>query len=87
MKQPRIFVVGSDNENLKYFVSVATKKYYAKTICEAVEIAIFFFLGLDIKYPCESETIWEFIQQTIFLVPVTRVGQQLQELIEKVSKI
>lgn len=87
LKQPRIFVVGTDTENLKYFVSLATNKYYANTICEAVEIAMFFFLGLDLKYPTESQTIWELFQHLIFGVKVSNVGQQLQELIEKVGKI
>lgn len=85
-KQPRIFVVGTGIENLIFFVSVATKKYYAKTILEAVEIAMFFYLGLDLKYPCESETVWEFLQQMIFCVPVTHVGQQLQDLIQTHGK-
>lgn len=86
LKQPRIVVVGSDITNLKYYVSVATKKYYAENVCQAVEIGMFFFLGMNLQYPCESDTVWEFLQQLIFCVPVIRVGQQLRELIEKVGK-
>lgn len=86
LKQPRIFVVGEEIENLIFFVTVADRKFFCTNICNAVEAAMFFFLGLNIKYPCECEVVWEYLQQKIFGVPSQKISSQLQELMEKLGK-
>lgn len=42
---------------------------------------------MDIKNPVECDTIWEFIQQVLFGIPVTTAKQQLQDLIGKIGMI
>lgn len=87
LKQPRIFVVGEEIDNLIFFVTVADRKFYCTNIYNAVEAAMFFFLGLNIEYPCECEVVWEYIQQQIFDVPSQKKSShQLQELIQKLGK-
>lgn len=88
LKQPRIFVIDKEIDNLIFYVVVTGRKFFAKNICDAVEIAMFFFLGINIQYPCECEIVWEFLQQQIFDVPSTTKQQssQLRELIKKLGK-
>lgn len=71
-----------------YFVSVANKNFYAKNVCEAVETALYFFIGINIEYPCECDFIWEFLQLEIFDVPLSspKRSSQLEELIRKLGK-
>lgn len=84
-----IFVVGEpdDDDGFICFVSVANKKFFGKTIYDTVEVAMYFFLGLNIEYPSESNVVWEFLQQEIFDVPVQSKGKSSTQLLDLIKKV
>lgn len=89
LKQPRIFVVyGNEmNERFLYYVTVANHKLFTRNITEAVEVCFNFFCALNIKYPEECNTVWSFIQNTVFKISFENeiLNGSVRDLIESLG--
>ena len=63
---PRIYVVGSLNENPKSVLKVANFSYVIEDPKTAVDILFKIHLSMDLKFPRQSLSVWSFIDRFIY---------------------
>lgn len=64
--QPYILLLGSLLEPLQMFVIVERKALEQPSLLKAVDVCFKLFYVLDLKYPWQCATSWEFFQKVIF---------------------
>lgn len=65
-KQPFVLILGDRKQPCQSFVIVEGTALPAADIMEAVDICFKSFYVLDISYPSQCSSSWEFIQQYVF---------------------
>lgn len=65
-KQPSVLILGERKHPAQSFVVVEGSVLPAADILEAVDVCFKAFYVLDISYPSQCCTSWEFLQQFVF---------------------
>ena len=65
-KQPYTLILGSLMELLQWFVIVKRQALQQTSLLKAVDVCFKLFYILDINYPWQCSTTWEFFQKVLF---------------------
>ena len=65
-KQPYLLILGDREEPQGVFVIAERKALPQKSLVKAVDVCFKLFYILDLNYPWESATTWEFIQKVVY---------------------
>ena len=65
-KQPYTLILGSLMEPLQCFVIVERQVLQQISLLKAVDVCFKLFYDLDINYPWQCSTTWEFFQKVVF---------------------
>ena len=65
-KQPFVLILGSLMEPLQCFVIVERKALQQMSLLKALDVCFKLFYVLDINYPWQCATTWEYLQKVVF---------------------
>lgn len=74
-KQPFVLIMGERNHPTQSFAIIESSALPAVDIIEAIDICFKSFYVLDISYPSQCNTSWEFIQRFVFQLSDGRKGK------------
>jgi hypothetical protein len=83
---PRIYIIGKLSENPTAFIKIADYEYAIPDPIEGFDTLFKTYIGMEIKYPRQSESSWVFIEKFIYHLQESHVNNsQLTTIINEME--